>query len=177
MATAHSHAGEAVGTTRRRWRRPIPGWSTRRAIRRASTGSTWCSADCPTGSHSVWSPSCRSRVGLVVDLAADFRLKDAALYPRWYGEEHGAPALLGEAVYGLPELFRPALAGATLVAAAGCYPTAAGLALAPLLRAGLVETERDRGRRRLRRVGGRAGGSRSRCTSARSTRTSPPTGC
>ena len=78
-------------------------------------------------------------MGLVVDLAADFRLKDASLYPRWYGEEHGAPALLGEAVYGLPELFRPELHGATLVAAAGCYPTAAGLALAPLLRRELVE--------------------------------------
>ncbi len=76
---------------------------------------------------------------MVVDLAADFRLKDAALYPRWYGEEHGAPALLDEAVYGLPELFRDGLAGATLVAAAGCYPTAAGLALAPLVRRGLVE--------------------------------------
>ena len=62
-----------------------------------------------------------------------------SLYPRWYGEEHGAPDLLGEAVYGLPELFRDDLAGATLVAAAGCYPTAAGLALAPLVRRGLVE--------------------------------------
>jgi N-acetyl-gamma-glutamyl-phosphate reductase len=67
-------------------------------------------------------------------------LKDAALYPRWYGEEHEAPELLADAVYGLPELFRHGLAGATLVAAAGCYPTAAGLALAPLVRAHMVET-------------------------------------
>jgi N-acetyl-gamma-glutamyl-phosphate reductase len=83
----------------------------------------------------------RGRVGLVVDLAADFRLRDAALYPAWYGEDHVAPDLLAEAAYGLPELFRAALAGATLVAAAGCYPTAAGLALAPLVRHGVVEPE------------------------------------
>jgi N-acetyl-gamma-glutamyl-phosphate reductase len=93
----------------------------------------------PHGESQRIVPELRSRVGLVVDLAADFRLKDAALYPQWYGEEHGAPELLNEAVYGLPELFRPGLAGATLVAAAGCYPTSAGLALAPLVRAGLVE--------------------------------------
>ena len=93
----------------------------------------------PHGESQRIVPELRSRVGLVVDLAADFRLKDAALYPQWYGEEHGAPELLDDAVYGLPELFREGLAGATLVAAAGCYPTSAGLALAPLVRAGLVE--------------------------------------
>ena len=93
----------------------------------------------PHGESQRIVPELRSRVGLVVDLAADFRLKDAALYPQWYGEEHGAPELLADAVYGLPELFRDGLAGATLVAAAGCYPTSAGLALAPLVRAGLVE--------------------------------------
>ncbi len=76
---------------------------------------------------------------MIVDLAADFRLRDAALYPTWYGEEHAAPELLAEAAFGLPELFRSGLEGATLVAAAGCYPTTAGLALAPLLRAGLIE--------------------------------------
>jgi len=76
---------------------------------------------------------------LVVDLGADFRLKDPALYPRWYGAEHTIPALLGEAVYGLPELFREELAGARLIATPGCYVTTATLALAPLLAAGLVE--------------------------------------
>ena len=84
-------------------------------------------------------PALRERVGLIVDLAADFRLHDAALYPTWYGEEHAAPELLAEAAFGLPELFRSGLEGATLIAAAGCYPTTAGLALAPLLRAGLIE--------------------------------------
>ena len=76
---------------------------------------------------------------LVVDLGADFRLKDAALYPRWYGAEHTVPDLLATAVYGLPELFRSELAGATLVATPGCYVTTATLALAPLLSAGAIE--------------------------------------
>ncbi len=79
---------------------------------------------------------------LVVDLGADFRLKDASLYPRWYGADHRVPELLESAVYGLPELFRSdlaALGGAGLVATPGCYVTTATLALAPLLSAGLVE--------------------------------------
>ena len=75
----------------------------------------------------------------VVDLAADFRLKDASLYPQWYGEAHTVPELLPEAVYGLPELFRKQLVGAKLIATPGCYVTTATLALAPLLAAGLVE--------------------------------------
>jgi N-acetyl-gamma-glutamyl-phosphate reductase len=75
----------------------------------------------------------------VVDLAADFRLEDPASYPTWYGEPHAAPDLLGRFAYGLPELFRADIAGADAVAAAGCYPTAASLALAPLLRAGVIE--------------------------------------
>jgi N-acetyl-gamma-glutamyl-phosphate reductase len=83
-------------------------------------------------------PELRKRVGLIVDLAADFRLGDPTLYPTWYGEAHRTPELLAEAAFGLPELFRSDLSGATLIASAGCYPTAAGLALAPLLRAGLI---------------------------------------
>ena len=79
------------------------------------------------------------RVGHVVDLAADFRLRDVGLYPRWYGADHGAPDLLDRFVYGLPELDRDPLRGAELIAVPGCYPTAATLALAPLVRAGLVE--------------------------------------
>jgi N-acetyl-gamma-glutamyl-phosphate reductase len=79
----------------------------------------------------------RERGVRVVDLSADFRLHDLATYREWYGE-HGAPDLLGDAVYGLPELHRDAIAGAGLVANPGCYPTAAILALAPLARAGLL---------------------------------------
>jgi N-acetyl-gamma-glutamyl-phosphate reductase len=68
-----------------------------------------------------------------VDLGADFRLRDAADYERWYKEPHGAPELLGRFVYGIPELNRDAIRAAKAVAAAGCYPTAAILALRPLL--------------------------------------------
>ena len=74
-----------------------------------------------------------------VDLGADFRLDDAATYERWYGHAHEAPDLLGQFVYGIPELNREAIRGAKAVAAAGCYATAAILALKPLVDAGLVD--------------------------------------
>jgi N-acetyl-gamma-glutamyl-phosphate reductase, common form len=68
----------------------------------------------------------------VIDLSADFRLKDAALYPEWYGFEHPRPDLLAQAVYGLPELYREEIATAKLVANPGCFPTGMLLALLPL---------------------------------------------
>jgi N-acetyl-gamma-glutamyl-phosphate reductase len=74
----------------------------------------------------------------VIDLSGAFRLKDASHYPRYYGFEHTEPGLLSEAFYGLPELSR-ARQGTRLVANPGCYPTAAALALAPLVDAGLVQ--------------------------------------
>ena len=76
-----------------------------------------------------------------VDLGADFRLEDAATYERWYGHAHEAPGLLGRFVYGIPELNREAIKGAKAVAAAGCYATAATLALKPLVEAGLVKAD------------------------------------
>jgi N-acetyl-gamma-glutamyl-phosphate reductase len=94
----------------------------------------------PHGASSSLMPELLGRVPLVVDLAADFRLKDAAAYPTWYGETHPHPELLAGFAYGLPELFRDGLVGASAIAAPGCYPTTAALALAPLLRAGLVES-------------------------------------
>ncbi|MYJ13800.1 MAG: N-acetyl-gamma-glutamyl-phosphate reductase [Acidimicrobiia bacterium] len=75
----------------------------------------------------------------VVDLAADFRLRDPAVYEQWYGQPHQAPEHLDAFAYGLPELFRDTFGGAAAVAAPGCYPTAAALALAPLVRAGAIE--------------------------------------
>ena len=68
----------------------------------------------------------------VVDVSADHRLRDAALYPQWYGFDHPRPALLAEAVYGLPEIARSDIAGARVVANPGCYPTASLLALLPM---------------------------------------------
>ena len=85
-------------------------------------------------------PELRGRVKWIVDAASDFRLKDPALYPAWYGNEHPAPELLAEAAYGIPELFRDEIVGAGLVAVAGCYPTGASLAIAPFVRAGLIES-------------------------------------
>jgi N-acetyl-gamma-glutamyl-phosphate reductase len=93
----------------------------------------------PHGASQHLVPDLRKRVPHIVDLAADFRLKDPALYPTWYGEEHHQPALLQDFAFGIPELFRDDLAGAPLIAAAGCYVTAAALALAPLIRTGTTE--------------------------------------
>jgi N-acetyl-gamma-glutamyl-phosphate reductase len=75
----------------------------------------------------------------VIDMSADFRLKDAATYAKWYGREHAAAHLLPKAVYGLTEFYRDAVAGARLVACPGCYPTAALLALLPLVSAKLID--------------------------------------
>ncbi|WP_028060470.1 N-acetyl-gamma-glutamyl-phosphate reductase [Candidatus Solirubrobacter pratensis] len=79
----------------------------------------------------------RERGVRVVDLSADFRLRDRGIYEDWYGE-HKAPQLFGQGVYGLPELTREAVKTAGLVANPGCYPTATLLGLAPLARAGLI---------------------------------------
>ena len=77
----------------------------------------------------------------IVDLSADYRIRDAALWSRWYGEPHASPGLLDEAVYGLPEVNRARIASARLVACPGCYPTAVQLGLIPLLANDLVETD------------------------------------
>ena len=94
----------------------------------------------PHGASQDVVPDLRKRVGNIVDLAADFRLKDPSLYPIWYHAEHTAPELLVDFAFGLPELFRDDVEGSDLVAAPGCYVTAASLALAPLVRAGAIET-------------------------------------
>lgn len=78
----------------------------------------------------------------VIDLAADFRIKDVALWAHWYGEPHLAPVWVEQAVYGLPELNRDAIREARLVANPGCYPTAVQLGLLPLLERGLVDPRR-----------------------------------
>jgi len=77
----------------------------------------------------------------VIDISADFRLKDAEAYPDWYGFTHPAPNMLEQAVYGLPELYRTQIMNSKLVANPGCYPTSAILALAPAVKAGLIEPD------------------------------------
>ncbi|MFA6642568.1 MAG: N-acetyl-gamma-glutamyl-phosphate reductase [Methanomethylophilus sp.] len=83
-------------------------------------------------------PALRERGIKCIDLSGDYRLKDPALYTKWYGKEHTDPEHLAEAVYGLPEFFRGKIRGADLVANPGCYATSAILACAPLLKSGLV---------------------------------------
>ncbi|MES9961708.1 MAG: N-acetyl-gamma-glutamyl-phosphate reductase [Sedimenticola sp.] len=77
----------------------------------------------------------------VIDLAADFRIKEISVWEQWYGMQHACPELVAEAVYGLPEINRDAVKAARLVANPGCYPTAATLGLLPLLEAGVIETD------------------------------------
>ena len=93
----------------------------------------------PHGHSQALAPLILDRGIPFVDLGADFRLDDAETYERWYGHTHKAPSLLGEFVYGIPELNRAAIRGAKAVAAAGCYATAAILALKPLVDSGLID--------------------------------------
>ena len=93
----------------------------------------------PHGRSQNIAPAVLDRGIPFVDLGADFRLNDAATYERWYGHAHKAPELLDAFVYGIPELNREAIRGAKAVAAAGCYATAAILALKPLVNADLVD--------------------------------------
>jgi N-acetyl-gamma-glutamyl-phosphate reductase len=93
----------------------------------------------PSGTSQAVVSILAGKVRLVVDLGADFRLQDPAAYPRWYGFDHTVPHLLPRAVYGLPELCRPQLVGADLVASPGCYVTAAAVALQPLVSSGVLQ--------------------------------------
>ena len=156
MATAHSHAGEAVGAHTPSLAAAYPGlvYEENDPARFDGLDLVFCAL--PHGESQRIVPELRGagraggRPGGRLPAAGRRRSTRS-----WYGEEHGAPELLAEAVYGLPELFRDDLAGATLVAAAGCYPTAAGLALAPLVRRGPGRADRDRRRRRVGRLGRR----------------------
>ena len=95
----------------------------------------------PNGTAMTRVPSLVNAGVRVIDLSADFRLKDAGIWSKWYGQQHVACDLLEQAVYGLPELNRQQISGATLVANPGCYPTAIILALIPLLETGKIDTQ------------------------------------
>lgn len=96
----------------------------------------------PHGTSQQIVPELLGNVRLVVDLGADFRLRTSADYEQWYGAAHTRPELLDRFVYGLPELHRDQLRTTDAVATPGCYPTAASLPMAPLVRAGLITTDR-----------------------------------
>jgi N-acetyl-gamma-glutamyl-phosphate reductase len=141
LAEADSAAGEAVGEVYPSLAPAYPGVRFAETDPALADGLDAVFCALPHGASQTIMADLLKRVGVVVDLAADFRLRDASLYPRWYGEEHSRPDLLEEAAFGLPELFRPGLGGARLVAAAGCYVTAAALAIAPLVREGVIVPE------------------------------------
>ena len=94
----------------------------------------------PNGTAMKMAPGLLQAGVKVIDLAADFRLKDTAVWEQWYGMPHACEDILGEAVYGLPELNREAIRTARLVANPGCYPTASALGFLPLVENGLVDT-------------------------------------
>ncbi len=142
VATGESQAGRAVADLYPSLAARYPDLTYAPADPAAADGCDIAFLGLPHGASQSLVPDLLDRVGHVVDLAADFRLRDEGLYPTWYGEDHAVPDLLSGAAYGLPELFRPGLADARLVAAAGCYPTASTLGLAPLLRAGAIEPSR-----------------------------------
>jgi N-acetyl-gamma-glutamyl-phosphate reductase len=101
-------------------------------------------ADCvfsclPHGASAAVIPHLLDADRRVVDFSADYRLNDPEVYAQWYGLKHADPQRLGKVVYGLPELFRPQIRPSRLVANPGCYPTSAILALAPLLKAKLID--------------------------------------
>lgn len=96
----------------------------------------------PHGKAITLAPSLLAAKKLVIDLSGDFRLRNAALYPQWYGYTHAQPALLQQAVYGLPEFHRKEIKHANLIANPGCYPTAIILGCRPVVQAGWVEANR-----------------------------------
>ena len=94
----------------------------------------------PNGTAMLMAEPLLARGIKVIDLSADFRLKDAQEWSRWYGMEHACPDLISDAVYGLPEVNREAIKQANLIACPGCYPTAVQLGFLPLLENGLIDT-------------------------------------
>jgi N-acetyl-gamma-glutamyl-phosphate reductase len=93
----------------------------------------------PNGIAMQQTPDLLAKGVRVIDLAADFRIRDVAVWEKWYGMSHACPNLLTEAVYGLPEMNRKKIAQAQLVANPGCYPTAVQLGFMPLLEAGVID--------------------------------------
>ena len=138
VATAGGHRGDAVGEHTPSLAAAYPALTYAATEPSELDGLDLVFLALPHGQSQHLVPDLIPRVGVLVDLAADFRLSDPTLYPTWYGEPHVAPDLLDRFVYGLPELHRDELRGARLIAAPGCYPTAALLALAPLVRAGVL---------------------------------------
>src|SRR5262245_19791422 len=138
-ATGDTQAGTAVADLYPSLAAAYPRLTFERYDDGAAAGLDLVFLGLPHGQAQAIVPALVGKVGALVDLSADFRLKDASLYPHWYGAAHSQPDLLERFVYGLPELHRDEVKGADLVAAPGCYVTAAALALTPLVRHGVIE--------------------------------------
>jgi N-acetyl-gamma-glutamyl-phosphate reductase len=134
-----SQAGAALGEVHPHLALAYPDARVERFAPAALDGIGLVFAALPHGQSQAIAPEIVGRGIPFVDLGADFRLDDAASYERWYHEPHRVPGLLGRFVYGIPELHREAIRGSKTVAAAGCYPTSAILALKPLL--GLIDPD------------------------------------
>jgi N-acetyl-gamma-glutamyl-phosphate reductase len=138
--TSRQHAGKRVGEVLPRLAGPVAGLAFSEPSRDAllGSGAEFFFLALPHGLAAEFAAPLCEAGRRVVDLSADFRLRDAEVYHEFYGEAHGAGHLLGSAVYGLPELHREEIRRASLVASAGCYPTSVLLPLVPLLRGGII---------------------------------------
>ncbi len=134
----HSKAGESVSNVMPSLAGLIPGEVAAFNLAAIDADAAFCAL--PHGASAEKVSALREKGVRVFDLSADFRLRSLDTYREWYGD-HGAPALLPHAVYGLPELYREAIRETDLVAVPGCYPTATILPLAPLFREGLIEMD------------------------------------
>ena len=134
-------AGQQVGAVHPHLRSAYPDATIEQFDRKSLDGVDLVLAALPHGHSQKLAASILDCGIPFVDLGADFRLGDADDYERWYGHAHEAPELLGQFVYGIPELNRDTIRGAKAVAAAGCYATAAILALEPLIAAGVAKPD------------------------------------
>ncbi|MFL6721321.1 MAG: N-acetyl-gamma-glutamyl-phosphate reductase [Sphingomonas sp.] len=136
-----SKAGQALGLVHPHLAAAFPDAAIDRFEEEALDGIDLVFAALPHGHSQKLAAAILDKGIPLIDLGADFRLQDPATYERWYGHPHQAPSLLGAFVYGIPELNRDAIRSAKAVAAAGCYATAAILALKPLVDAGAVKPD------------------------------------
>jgi N-acetyl-gamma-glutamyl-phosphate reductase len=138
--TAETQQGQAMSKLYPNLRRFVDQTMIGADVERIARDSDVVFVSLPSGKAMHLVPAMLEQDCKVIDIAADFRLHDASLYPTWYKFDHIAPGYLAEAVYGLPELHREAIAKTRLLANPGCYPAASLLALIPLLKAGKVKT-------------------------------------
>ncbi|MGI6318868.1 MAG: N-acetyl-gamma-glutamyl-phosphate reductase [Firmicutes bacterium] len=130
--TSHSYSGKSLADIHPHYREIIEPVCRSFSVEEAAEKTDLIFSALPHGESMEKVPLLRDAGVKVIDLSADFRLADAALYPRWYKREHCAPHYLKEAIYGLPELYREEIKKASLVANPGCYPTSVLLGLLPL---------------------------------------------